>query len=50
MIKEINEFASRALSTMDEATREAWKTLSDEEKKEIAASAFFFKKNLEEAK
>lgn len=38
----INEFLAGAVVDMDPKTKELWDTLSDFERKTIAASAFFF--------
>ena len=45
----LNKFLAEAVASMDEETRAAWDSLSDFERKTIAASGFFFAEALNEA-
>lgn len=48
MTQDINRFQAEAVQTMDSETRIAWDALSQDEKKLIAAQAWFFKENYNE--
>lgn len=47
--EQINEFLAASVVNMDATTQRAWDSLSDFERKLIAATAFFFKEGYNQA-